>query len=157
MYKAILVFSIQTYAAPLQKGYGIIVFSNENSGLSKSVSQFFWESWNNFKVYGIKWNYQNTESFCLETIVKNLHEITKNCKFTMSYISINHCINLICCFQDEYIKPFSIKCRLSLYFPIQRVDPRSLCPIVFPKFQIVWIYMELYQTIRTPWEVLVYS
>ena len=84
MYKAILLFSVQTYAAPLQKGYSIIVFSNENSGLSKSVSQFLPESWNSFNVYGIKWNYQNPERSCMQTIVKNLREITKNCKFTMS-------------------------------------------------------------------------
>ena len=53
----------------------------------------------------------------MQAIVKNLREIIKNCKFAMSYISINHCINLVCCFQYQYIKPFYIKCRLLLYFP----------------------------------------
>ena len=38
---------------------------------------------------------------------------------------------------------------LSLYFPIKGVDPISLSPIVFPKVEIILMYMELNETIKT--------
>ena len=46
----------------------------------------------------------------------------KKCKFIASSISVNHCINLICCFQYEQIKPFYKKGRVLLFFLMKTVD-----------------------------------
>ena len=51
-------------------------------------------------------------------------------------MSINHCVNVICCFQYKHMQPFYKKGRVLLLFVMKTVDPVSLCPNVFHKVEM---------------------
>ena len=79
----------------------------------------------------------------------NLSKVRKKCKFARGSISINHCINLFCCFQYKHMQSLYKKVRVLLFFLMKTVDSVSLCPNVFHKVEIVLMYMELNETVKT--------